>query len=125
VTIGRQGTDDHARADGKAKVLIRADGSMVFDRIAVEAFRLRGVDAIWVFYSNPVFVLRPRPKEFDWGVPLKRTPGGGLVAEEAADFLQGRGVLPAKHRKYDGQFFAERNVIVITNAGLSKRRTTK
>lgn len=107
--------------------MIEADGTMVFDHVAVERFRLRGVESVLVFYSTPaaMFVLWPLPSGAGYGVPLFEMPNGWVMALEAADFLQGKGVLPVKHRRYEAQFYADKNEIVITNVGVCKRRTAK
>jgi hypothetical protein len=107
--------------NAKAKVLIRADGTMVFDEAAVRTFRLLDCESMMVFFSMPdaMFVLRLLPKGSDWGVPLTKVEDG-VIANQAADFLEGTGVLPTKAKKYDGQFFEDANAIVIW--GVWKRR---
>jgi hypothetical protein len=110
-------------AKGKAKVLIRADGTMTFDEVAVRTFRLRGVESMMVFFSMPeaMFVLRLLPKGSGWGVPLIEVENG-VIAEQAADFLEGTRFLPAKDKKYEGHFFEEANAIVIWDVGVCRRR---
>lgn len=107
--------------NGKAKVLIRADGTMAFDKVAVRTFRLRDVESMMVFFSMPdsMFVLRLLPKGTDWGVPLTQVEDW-VIAGQAADFLEGTGYLPTKAKKYEACFYEEANAIVIWNVG--KRR---
>lgn len=109
-------------ADGSARVMIRPDGTFVFDRKAVAALGLKRANCISVFYSRPDERFALQPLKGGNGVPLDRLRTGGMVAHRAADFLDDVGVLPATATKYPAQFYADVNMIVIRNVAVRKRR---
>jgi|SRR5579872_2783724 len=111
-------------ANGGAQVLICPDGTLAFDRRAVEAFRLRDAHSISVYYSSASgqFALQPiKANGSDRGVSLDKK-GNWLIAYCAADFLDGAGVLPRKPTKYDAQYYADLNTIVVRNVVVKKGR---
>ncbi len=113
-----------AFANESAKVLIHPDGTFTFERKAVLAFRLANAHSISVFYSFPSSRFVLQPVQEGTGVPLERV-AGGIVARQAADFLGGVGVLPARKRKYDAQYDADTNMIVVRNVSVCKRGNAK
>jgi hypothetical protein len=115
-----------AFGDESAKVLIRPDGTFEFDRKAAKAFHLNDAHSLSVFYSGPSsrFVLEPLSKAQS-GVTLEKTQEGGVVAYRAADFLDGAGVLPVTHKKYDARYYADLHVIVVHNVAVCKTKGTK
>ena len=109
-------------ADGSAQVLIRPDGTFVFDRKAVSALGLKHANYISVFYSRSDSRFALQPLKGGNGVALEKLQAGRMVAHGAADFLDGVGVLPAKPTKYPAQFYADLNTIVIRNVTVRNRR---
>lgn len=109
-------------ADGSARVLIRPDGTFVFDRKAVAALGLKRANCISVFYSRPDERFALRPLKGGIGVALEKSQAGRMVAYRAADFLDGVGVLPAKATEYPAQFYADLNMIVVRDVTVRKRR---
>ena len=107
-----------------AQVLICPDGTFVFNARAVKALRLHHAHAISVCYSSAYegFALQSiKANGGQPGMPLEKK-GSLMICLGAADFLVGEGILPAKPTRYDAQYYADLNTIVVRNVAVKNRR---
>jgi hypothetical protein len=95
-------------------VSVLADGTLAFDRRAVEACGLRdgGKVAVMFYEARQRLVVHPVP---DWmgGVRLTGQPNGMLTALGALDFLFDQFQHSQRKQTYDARWDAERNFIIV------------
>jgi hypothetical protein len=94
------------------KVAITRDGTIVFDRKAVDKFRLREVAAISVGYIAPRLYLRP-VKTDEPGICLEEAEAGAIIAPQGADFLDDLGVLPRRSRRFEAWLNESLGAIIV------------